>query len=172
MQLDSQPEIIDRLERRQLQLEIEETALANEKDKMSKQRLDKVRKELSGVKEELKPLLLKHQAEQSRHEELRRIKNKVCLFVCSRILFVFHLSDYPSKFICILHIYIYPTKFICILHIYIYPTKFICILHIYIYPTKFYSTQLHLPMQSWDIHRLSYLLLSATKYQPPIHPPH
>lgn len=42
VQLDSQPEAIDQLERKQLQLEIEATALEKEKDNASKQRLAKV----------------------------------------------------------------------------------------------------------------------------------
>lgn len=46
VQLDSQPEVIDKLERRQLQLEIEETALKNEKESGTNNRLTKVQEEL------------------------------------------------------------------------------------------------------------------------------
>ena len=77
MQLDSQPEEIDRLKRKQLQLEVEETALMNEKDEGSKARLSKVREELQEVKEQLQPLLLRHEQERSGVDELRRLKNKV-----------------------------------------------------------------------------------------------
>ena len=77
VQLDSQPEEIDRLERKQLQLEIEETAMENEKDEASKARLKKVQEELSEVREQLKPLMLRHEKEKGAVNELRRLKNKV-----------------------------------------------------------------------------------------------
>mmetsp|Transcript_3881 Transcript_3881/g.4474 ORF Transcript_3881/g.4474 Transcript_3881/m.4474 type:complete len:908 (+) Transcript_3881:248-2971(+) len=77
VQLDSQPEQIDRLERRKLQLEVEETALKGEKDKASKRRLETCQKELASINEELKPLLLKHESEKARMDEIRRIRNKI-----------------------------------------------------------------------------------------------
>lgn len=77
MQLDSQPEEIDRLERKQLQLEIEQTAMENEKDDASKARLEKVKEELQEVKEQLKPLMMRHEQEKGAVNELRRLKNKV-----------------------------------------------------------------------------------------------
>ena len=77
VQLDSQPEEIDRLERKQLQLEIEETAMENEKDDASKARLKKVQEELTEVREQLKPLMLRHEKEKGAVNELRRLKNKV-----------------------------------------------------------------------------------------------
>lgn len=55
VQLDSQPEQIDVLERRRLQLEIEATALAKEKDVGSVQRLAKVQEEMAKITEEIKP---------------------------------------------------------------------------------------------------------------------
>lgn len=77
VQLDSQPEVIDELERRQLQLQVEATALAKEKDDMSKQRLKKVQEELNTISDELRPLILKHQAEKERVNEIRRLKDKL-----------------------------------------------------------------------------------------------
>lgn len=77
VQLDSQPEIIDQLERRELQLDVEATALSQEKDEASKQRLKQVKEELSKIREELKPLKLKHKAEKERVEELRKLKQKM-----------------------------------------------------------------------------------------------
>jgi len=77
VQLDSQPEQIDRLERRKLQLEVEETALKGEKDNASKRRLEACRKELAAINEELRPLLLQHQAEKSRMDEIRRLRSKI-----------------------------------------------------------------------------------------------
>lgn len=77
VQLDSQPEMIDQLERRKLQLEVEKTALEQEKDQASKDRLKNVRKELGKVEDELQPLILKHQEEKRRVDDLRQIKQKL-----------------------------------------------------------------------------------------------
>lgn len=77
VQLDSQPEIIDQLERRRLQLEVEATAMEKEKDSGSKQRLEAVKTELQKLKEQIEPLKLKYQAEKGRVEELRALKKKL-----------------------------------------------------------------------------------------------
>ena len=77
VQLDSRPEIIDRLERRELQLDVEATALAQEKDEPSKQRLVQVKEELAKIREELKPLKLQHDAEKNRVDELRTMKQRL-----------------------------------------------------------------------------------------------
>ncbi|UJR29297.1 hypothetical protein I4U23_010511 [Adineta vaga] len=77
VQLDSQPEIIDQLERRELQLDVEATALSQEKDDASKQRLKQVKEELAKIREELKPLKLRHRAEKERVDELRKLKQKM-----------------------------------------------------------------------------------------------
>jgi ATP-dependent Clp protease ATP-binding subunit ClpB len=77
VQLDSQPEEIDKLERNLLQLQVEEQALKNEKDKSSKIRLGKVKEEMAEIQEELKPLKLKYEHEKSRINEQRDLQNKV-----------------------------------------------------------------------------------------------
>eukprot|EP00045_Choanoeca_perplexa_P014501 m.170698 g.170698 ORF g.170698 m.170698 type:complete len:804 (-) comp16696_c1_seq4:34-2445(-) len=77
VQLDSRPEEIDQLERRKLQLQVEATALGQEKDKASKVRLKAVRKELSNIEDQLKPLLLKFENERGRVEELRDFQEKL-----------------------------------------------------------------------------------------------
>ena len=79
VQLDSQPEVIDQLERRQLQLTVEATALSRDKDKDrgSEARLKAVQEELSNIKDELEPLKLKHQAEKSRVDEIRSFREKL-----------------------------------------------------------------------------------------------
>lgn len=77
VQLDSQPEIIDQLERRLLQLEVEETALAKEKDAGSKQRLGQVKEQIAKIKEELQPLKMKWDAETSLVEQLRSRSKKL-----------------------------------------------------------------------------------------------
>jgi len=77
VQLESQPEELDRMERKQLQLEVEATALANEKDDASKVRLEKVKKELSDLGEAMRPLKAKYATEKARVEELRRLRHKI-----------------------------------------------------------------------------------------------
>ena len=77
VQLDSQPEEIDRLQRLHLRLEIEATALAKESDAPSQSRLAKVRAELAAVDEQLRPLIARHQMEKGRLDELRLLNNKL-----------------------------------------------------------------------------------------------
>ncbi|KAL5990099.1 Chaperone protein ClpB1 [Asimina triloba] len=76
VQLDSQPEEIDNLERKRIQLEVELHALEKEKDKASKARLVEVRKELDDLRDKLQPLKMKYQKEKERLDELRRLKQK------------------------------------------------------------------------------------------------
>ncbi|KAL2482377.1 Chaperone protein ClpB1 [Forsythia ovata] len=76
VQLDSQPEEIDNLERKRIQLEIELHALEKEKDKASKARLVDVRKELDDLRDKLQPLMMKYRKEKERIDELRRLKQK------------------------------------------------------------------------------------------------
>ncbi len=77
VQLDSRPAVIDELERRKLQLEVEETALAQEKDDASKVRLSIVREEISKVNEQLAPLVLQFENEHRRVKELAALKQKL-----------------------------------------------------------------------------------------------
>lgn len=77
VQLDSQPEEIDRLQRLHLRLEIEATALEKESDGPSQSRLAKVRAELAAVDEQLRPLIAMHQREKGRLDELRQLNNKL-----------------------------------------------------------------------------------------------
>ncbi|KAG6635572.1 chaperone protein ClpB1 [Carya illinoinensis] len=76
VQLDSQPEEIDKLERRRMQLEIELHALEKEKDKASKARLVEVRKELDDLRDKLQPLMMKYKKEKERIDEIRRLKQR------------------------------------------------------------------------------------------------
>jgi ATP-dependent Clp protease ATP-binding subunit ClpB len=77
VQLDSQPEAIDILERKRLQLEIEATALGKEKDAASQARLAKVKEEMAKINEQLKPLKLRYEAEKGRLDEIRVLKQKL-----------------------------------------------------------------------------------------------
>ena len=74
--LDSQPPEIDERERRLLQLQVEEGALAREKDAGSLERLKVVRTEIGKIKDELAPLRAKYEAERERIDELRLQKEK------------------------------------------------------------------------------------------------
>ncbi|KAJ6823980.1 chaperone protein ClpB1-like [Iris pallida] len=76
VQLDSQPEEIDNLERKRIQLEVELHALEKEKDKVSKARLVEVRKELDDLRDKLQPLKMKYGKEKERIDEIRRLKQK------------------------------------------------------------------------------------------------
>jgi len=77
VQLDSRPQVIDELERRKLQLQVEEAALAQEKDDASKARLQAVREELGQIKEQLQPLLMQFEAERGRVNTLTQLKQKL-----------------------------------------------------------------------------------------------
>lgn len=76
VQLDSQPEEIDNLERKRIQLEVELHALEKEKDKASKARLVEVKKELDDLRDKLQPLMMKYRKEKERIDEIRRLKQK------------------------------------------------------------------------------------------------
>ncbi|CAL0330600.1 unnamed protein product [Lupinus luteus] len=76
VQLDSQPEEIDNLERKRMQLEVELHALEKEKDKASKARLVEVRKEVDDLRDKLQPLMMKYRKEKERVDEIRRLKQK------------------------------------------------------------------------------------------------
>lgn len=77
VQLNSRPEQIDVLERKRLQLEIEETALAREEDDASKVRLDAVREQLTNIKEQLAPLNAQYDSARSQVEEIRDLRKRL-----------------------------------------------------------------------------------------------
>ena len=77
VELDSQPEQIDQLNRRILQLEVEATALETEKDKDSKARLGKVREELTQLKESLSNLQAQYEQEKAQVESTRGLRQKL-----------------------------------------------------------------------------------------------
>jgi ATP-dependent Clp protease ATP-binding subunit ClpB len=74
---ESQPEIIDSLERKLRQLLIEIKALEKEKDEASQARLAQARKDAKTVEEELEPLRAKYQSEIKRGEEIHAAKVKL-----------------------------------------------------------------------------------------------
>ncbi|KAL6851021.1 Heat shock protein hsp98 [Amphichorda felina] len=74
---ESQPEIIDSLERKLRQYMIEIAALEKEKDEASQTRLQQARKDAKNVEEELQPLREKYQNEIKRSEEIHQAKVKL-----------------------------------------------------------------------------------------------
>ncbi|KAI8662661.1 hypothetical protein LRP88_06871 [Fusarium phalaenopsidis] len=74
---ESQPEIIDSLERKLRQLMIEIAALEKEHDEASQTRLVQARKDAKNVEEELQPLREKYQSEIKRSEEIHQAKVKL-----------------------------------------------------------------------------------------------
>ena len=75
IEIDSMPQELDINERKIRQLEIERQALRKEKDEASKERLDKLEKELADLKEENKKLRMKWQGEKDLIDKIRRIKS-------------------------------------------------------------------------------------------------
>lgn len=74
---ESQPEIIDSLERKLRQLMIEIAALEKEHDEASQARLTQARKDAQNVEEDLEPLREKYRTEIKRSEEIHQAKVKL-----------------------------------------------------------------------------------------------
>jgi ATP-dependent chaperone ClpB len=74
---ESQPEIIDSLERRLRQLRIEIHALSREKDDASKARLEAAKQDAENVEEELRPLREKYESERKRGKDIQEAKLKL-----------------------------------------------------------------------------------------------
>ena len=74
MEIDSMPAELDEINRRVMQLEIEREALRKEKDKASKDRLQKLEKELADLKEEHTTLMARWQQEKEAIQRQRKLK--------------------------------------------------------------------------------------------------
>ncbi|KAH7349915.1 ATPase [Plectosphaerella cucumerina] len=74
---ESQPEIIDSLERKHRQIMIEIAALEKEKDEASSTRLAQAKRDAQNVYEELEPLRQKYLSERKRGEEIHIAKTKL-----------------------------------------------------------------------------------------------
>jgi len=77
MEVDSKPEEIDELDRRIVQLKIEREALKKESDRGSKDRLEKLEVELSGLEEESAILTARWEAEKNKLHSAQDIKEKL-----------------------------------------------------------------------------------------------
>ena len=77
MEIDSMPAELDEIERRVMQLEIEREALRKEKDQASKDRLEKLEKELGGLKEDRTRLSAQWQKEKDAIQGVRGKKEEL-----------------------------------------------------------------------------------------------
>jgi ATP-dependent Clp protease ATP-binding subunit ClpB len=76
-EIDSKPQALDEVDRHILQLEIERQALRQEKDKASRERLEKLEKELADLREESSQLSARWQTEKQAIAELRQVKEQI-----------------------------------------------------------------------------------------------
>ena len=74
MEIDSMPAELDEVQRRIMQLEIEREALRKEKDQPSKERLQKLEKELADLKEDKNRLTTHWQQEKDAIQQARKLK--------------------------------------------------------------------------------------------------
>ncbi len=77
MEIESQPEELDRIERKILQLEIERQSLLKEDDNASKERLEKLEKELADISSQRDAMKLQWQNEKKAIEGNRHIKEEL-----------------------------------------------------------------------------------------------
>jgi ATP-dependent Clp protease ATP-binding subunit ClpB len=77
MEIDSKPAALDEVDRKIMQLEIEREALKKEKDKASKDRLEKLEKELADLKERSGALRAHWELEKNAITALQSIKQKI-----------------------------------------------------------------------------------------------
>ncbi len=77
MQLESQPEEIDQLERKKLQLEIEREALKKETDPDSKARLEAIEREIAELTQRIEAMKAEWLAEVERLNELRKAQQEL-----------------------------------------------------------------------------------------------
>lgn len=74
---ETEPEAIDKLKRRKLELEVEIHALEREKDASSKERLHIARKAIADVDDQLRPLTLAYENDKKRGDEINEVRRKI-----------------------------------------------------------------------------------------------
>jgi len=74
MQVDSKPEELDEVDRRLMQLRIEQEALKKESDAGSKERLKRIAKEIAGLEEQSSALTSRWQTEKSKLGDAQKVK--------------------------------------------------------------------------------------------------
>ncbi|KAF5390334.1 hypothetical protein D9757_002943 [Collybiopsis confluens] len=73
----TEPEAIDKLQRKKLELEVEIHALEREKDEASKERLKLAKKAIADVEDELQPLRAAYDSEKQRGDEVNVVRRKI-----------------------------------------------------------------------------------------------
>ncbi|MEE3060660.1 MAG: Clp protease N-terminal domain-containing protein, partial [Verrucomicrobiota bacterium] len=76
-ELDSMPAELDEISRRVLQLEIEETALKQEKDKSSKDRLETLRKDLGNARDKMETIKRRWENERKGIDDVRVLREQI-----------------------------------------------------------------------------------------------
>ena len=76
-EIDSLPAELDEVTRRIMQLEIEEAALKNEKDKASKDRLENLRRELADLREKRSSMQAQWESEKAEIEKVRALRSQI-----------------------------------------------------------------------------------------------
>jgi ATP-dependent Clp protease ATP-binding subunit ClpB len=76
-EIDSKPQALDKVDRQILQLEIERQALGKEKDKASRERLERIEKELADLREHSNELTTRWQNEKQAITNLQSIKEQI-----------------------------------------------------------------------------------------------
>ncbi|KAL0581617.1 hypothetical protein V5O48_000433 [Marasmius crinis-equi] len=74
---ETEPEEIDKLQRKKLELEVEIHALEREKDEASKERLQLAKKAIAGVDDELRPLKAAYENEKKTGDEINNVRRKI-----------------------------------------------------------------------------------------------
>ncbi|WKY45577.1 ATP-dependent chaperone ClpB [Eubacteriaceae bacterium ES2] len=76
-ELDSMPEEMDEVRRKMMQLEIEEVALKKEKDNLSKERLERLQKELAEYKDRFNEMSIQWENEKYSAENLKQLQEEL-----------------------------------------------------------------------------------------------
>jgi ATP-dependent Clp protease ATP-binding subunit ClpB len=77
MEITSDPQELDDLKRRMMQLEIEREALKKEKDKASKERLERLEQELANLREQRSAVEAQLQREREVRQQIRRVREQI-----------------------------------------------------------------------------------------------
>lgn len=74
---ETEPEAIDKLQRRKLELEVEIHALEREKDESSRDRLKLAHKAIADVEDQLQPLKAAYENEKHRANEINAVRKRI-----------------------------------------------------------------------------------------------
>lgn len=77
MEVDSKPEELDELDRRIIQLKIEQAALKKESDRASQERLERLEEELASLEERSAELTVRWQAEKAKLADAQKLKEQL-----------------------------------------------------------------------------------------------